>query len=113
MVFGFGGMRTDGDVLILAPTLPTQWRSYRFRVRYRGALLEVRVDAGRGRAAGLDGGPVTVRVYGRDYEIDAGIAVDEAAGRPSWPRVHRPIGAAGLNGRTRGLDRPGGTSARR
>lgn len=78
MVFGYGGMRTDSDVLILAPALPTQWRSYRFRVRYRGALLEVCVDADEVQVRAVDGGSVTIRVYGRDYEIDTqGIAVEQ------------------------------------
>ncbi len=76
MVFGYGGMRTDCDVLILQPALPTQWRSYRFRVRYRGALLQVSVDADQVRVQALEGEPVTVRLYGRDCEIDSlGVAV--------------------------------------
>ncbi len=45
MIFGFGGMRTDGDVLSFRPTLPAQWKSYRFRVHYQGAVIEVRVDS--------------------------------------------------------------------
>jgi maltose phosphorylase len=79
MVFGYGGMRTDSDVLVLAPTLPTQWRSYRFRVVYRGALLELRVDADEVHLQLVAGAaPVTVRVYGRDYEITTeGIAVEQ------------------------------------
>jgi maltose phosphorylase len=79
MVFGYGGMRTDSDVLILAPTMPTQWKSYRFRVRYRGALLEVRVDAEKVHVQVVEGAaPVTLRLYGHDYEIDAkGIAVEQ------------------------------------
>jgi maltose phosphorylase len=76
MIFGYGGMRTDGDVLMLAPTMPRQWRSYRFRVRYRGALVEVRVDADEVHVRALDGGPVTVRLYGSDCEVDSlGVAV--------------------------------------
>jgi maltose phosphorylase len=79
MVFGFGGMRTDSDVLIFQPTLPRQWRSYRFRVRYRGALVEVLVDAQKVHLQVLEGvAPVTVRVYGHDLEIDArGVAVEQ------------------------------------
>jgi maltose phosphorylase len=79
MVFGYGGMRTDSNVLIFQPTLPRQWRSYRFRVRYRGALLEVRVDAEKAHLRVVEGAaPVTVRVYGHDCEIDArGIAVEQ------------------------------------
>jgi maltose phosphorylase len=72
MVFGFGGMRTDGPVLILQPALPAQWRSYRFRVWYREALLEVAVNRDEVTVRSVSGGPVTVRVYGSDYEIDGG-----------------------------------------
>jgi len=78
MVFGYGGMRTDSDVLILQPTLPTQWRSYRFRVRYQGALLEVGVDADKVHLAVVNGTPVKVRIYGNDYLVDAaGVAIDQ------------------------------------
>jgi maltose phosphorylase len=78
MVFGYGGMRTDSDVLILNPALSRQWRSYRFRVRYRGALLEVNVNAEKVRVQAIEGGPVTVRLYERNYEIDSsGVSVDQ------------------------------------
>ena len=78
MVFGYGGMRTDSDVLILQPTLPAQWRSYRFRVRYQGALLEVRVDVDSVRLQVVDGAPVKVRVYGAEYLVDGrGVAMDQ------------------------------------
>jgi maltose phosphorylase len=92
MVFGFGGMRTDGDILIFQPALPSQWRSYRFRVHYRGALLEVRVDAQNVHLHVLDGAPVTVRVYGDDYEVDArGLAIEQRQpGELSDPGVSRP-----------------------
>ncbi|MGZ6314681.1 MAG: glycosyl hydrolase family 65 protein, partial [Candidatus Limnocylindrales bacterium] len=76
MIFGYGGMRTDGDILVLAPALAAKWRSYRFRVRYRGALLEVCVDPDEVHVRTLAGGPVTVRLYGSDCEIDSeGVAV--------------------------------------
>jgi maltose phosphorylase len=93
MVFGYGGMRTDGDVLILQPALPRQWRSYRFRVRYRGALLEVRVDAEKVHLQVIEGAaPVTVRVYGHDLEIEArGIAVEQRQpGDIAAPGLSRP-----------------------
>jgi maltose phosphorylase len=78
MVFGYGGLRTDGDILMLAPTLPTQWRSYRFRIRYRSALLEVRVNRERVDLQVLDGDPVTVRVYGLEASVDArGVSVKQ------------------------------------
>jgi maltose phosphorylase len=89
MVFGYGGLRTDGDILAIGPTLPKQWRSYRFRIRYRGALMEVRVDAEGVRLHVVDGPRVTVRVYGADLEIDAGetvvpLTVDPTQSRKGW-----------------------------
>ena len=78
MVFGYGGLRTDGDLLILQPALPAQWRSYRFRIRYRGALLEIRVNDKNVELQVLDGDPVRVMIYGVDVEVDAsGIAVQQ------------------------------------
>jgi maltose phosphorylase len=71
MIFGFGGMRTDGDVLSFQPTIPSQWRSYRFRVRYQGALLEVRVGGKRAEFQVVNGPAVTVQVYGKKQTIDA------------------------------------------
>jgi maltose phosphorylase len=71
MIFGFGGMRTDGDVLSFQPTLPAQWQSYRFRVCYQGAILEVRVDGKRAEFQVMSGPAVTVQVYGKKHAIDA------------------------------------------
>ncbi len=71
MVFGFGGMRTDGDVLIFQPTLPAQWKAYRFRVRYQGAMIEVRVNREWVAFRVISGPSVTVKVYGKDYALDA------------------------------------------
>jgi maltose phosphorylase len=73
MVFGFGGMRTDGDVLIFQPTIPDQWKAYRFRVYYQGALIEIRVDCEKADFQVIRGPNVTVRVYGKDYTINAKI----------------------------------------
>jgi maltose phosphorylase len=71
MIFGFGGMRTDGDVLIFQPTLPAQWKSYRFRVCYQSAIIEVRVNQERVEFRVISGPPVTVKVYGENYVLDA------------------------------------------
>jgi maltose phosphorylase len=70
MVYGFGGMRSDGEALSLAPALPSQWRSFRFRVRYRGAMLEVQAGRDEVMLRTLDGGPVTVLVYGSERVVD-------------------------------------------
>ena len=71
MIFGFGGMRTDGDVLSFQPSLPSQWQSYRFRVCYQGAVLEVRVDDKRAEFQVISGPAVTVQVYRKKFTSDA------------------------------------------
>ena len=71
MIFGFGGMRTDGDLLSFQPTLPIQWKSYRFRVCYQGAVIEVRVNRAQVEFQVVSGPPVTVQVYGNNYTLDA------------------------------------------
>ena len=71
MIFGFGGMRTDGEVLSFQPMIPTQWKSYRFRVCYRGAILEVRMDHKQAEFQVIRGPAVAVQVYGKKYMLDA------------------------------------------
>jgi maltose phosphorylase len=46
VVMGFGGLRVVDDKLILNPFIPGKWKSYTFRVDFRGAHLsfEIRKD---------------------------------------------------------------------
>jgi len=71
MIFGFGGMRTDGDVLSFRPTCPARWKSYRFRVCYRDAVLEVRVAGDRAEFRVIAGPAVTIRVNGERQTVGA------------------------------------------
>ena len=43
VVKGFGGMRVQGDELLLHPMLPQKWTSFSFKIKFRGALLKVNV----------------------------------------------------------------------
>ena len=72
MVFGFGGMRTDGDILSFQPMLPAKWKSYRFRICYRGAVLEVRVNTEGAEFQIISGSVVAVQIYGKEYILDKG-----------------------------------------
>ena len=57
--------------LSFRPTLPVRWKSYRFRVCYQGAILEVRMDKKGAEFRVVSGPAVTVRVYGKKYALDA------------------------------------------
>jgi maltose phosphorylase len=82
MIFGFGGMRTDGDVLSFQPTLPAQWKSYRFRVCYQDAVIEVRVNRAEVTLQAISGPTVTVNVYGKKYDLDARGVTLKLSGSP-------------------------------
>ncbi|MGE0018482.1 MAG: family 65 glycosyl hydrolase domain-containing protein [Draconibacterium sp.] len=43
-VMGFGGMRAGDNQLILNPFLPEKWKSYQFRINYRGAHLSLKKE---------------------------------------------------------------------
>jgi maltose phosphorylase len=44
IVYGFGGLRSDGDCLSINPQLPAVWKSYSFHILYQGNRLKVEVD---------------------------------------------------------------------
>ncbi|HBL36241.1 MAG TPA: family 65 glycosyl hydrolase, partial [Firmicutes bacterium] len=69
MTFGFGGLRTDGDMLILNPTIPEEWQSYRFRISYAGSLLEVAVTKKEAVFRVIEGEPVSLQIYGKPVAV--------------------------------------------
>ncbi len=44
IVYGFAGMRSDGDFLSFKPTIPEKWNSYSFSIVYREIKILVKVD---------------------------------------------------------------------
>ncbi|MCX6996663.1 MAG: family 65 glycosyl hydrolase [Kiritimatiellaeota bacterium] len=65
MVYGWGGLRTDGDLLSFNPSIPRKWQAFRFRLRYRGSILEVAVNKKSARFRMVSGADLKLRVYGR------------------------------------------------
>jgi maltose phosphorylase len=63
MVYGYGGMRSDGGTLAFKPSLPANWTAFGFRVRYRDRLLAVRVDRAQATLRVVDGTPLTLTVF--------------------------------------------------
>jgi len=77
MVSGFGGLRTDAETLVFNPSIPAQWKAYRFKIFYAGSLLSVEVSGGKARFKVLEGGEVTASVYGEVNQITrAGLELD-------------------------------------
>jgi maltose phosphorylase len=70
ITYGFGGLRTDGDVLALAPTLPDGWTGYSFRINWRGSELLVRVGGQGTEVRLLEGPPLSLMLYGQRRQLD-------------------------------------------
>ncbi len=79
VVYGFAGMRTDGEPLSFRPAIPEGWNRYRFRVVYRGAVIEVAVDRKAASFKAVAGPDATVRVYGDEVLVTSeGVSRDLA-----------------------------------
>jgi len=70
IVFGFAGMRT-GDGLSFTPSLPDSWNSLSFRLRYRGRLMEVRIDHSITDVRLLEGSALQVFFNGEERLVES------------------------------------------
>jgi len=71
IVFGYGGLRTDGPALTFRPSCPAAWKSFAFRLRYRGSLLEVCSTGEQASFRVVEGQPLTIKIYDAIYTIES------------------------------------------
>jgi Trehalose and maltose hydrolases (possible phosphorylases) len=69
VVYGFGGVRSDGEILSVSPTLPKIWKGYSFKLKYRGALLKISVDMSGARAERVEGPETEIIFNGKRLKI--------------------------------------------
>ena len=69
IVYGFGGMRSDGEYLELNPSIPKEWEGYSFHITYRQQVITVDVGKERIKLSTSGDNSVTICVYGKIYEI--------------------------------------------
>ena len=72
IVEGFGGKRVKNGKLSLNPAIPEQWKSYSFKIRFRGALLEVNVTREKIRILNNSETAIRIILYGEEQTIKAG-----------------------------------------
>lgn len=68
---GWGGLRLDGAVPSFRPQLPDAWKGYRFRMQWRGSVIELAVDAAGCTYRLLSGDPLAVADHGRPFNVGA------------------------------------------
>jgi maltose phosphorylase len=70
IVYGFGGMRSDGNHLKMNPSIPKLWEGYSFRILYRGSVISISVNKKTVEVKAVSGPNLTVNIYGSVYDIN-------------------------------------------
>jgi maltose phosphorylase len=70
VVYGFGGMRSDGELLSFDPSIPAHWDAYSFQVTYRGSVLRVEVTQAGATIRVIEGDPVTIKISGEVQQVN-------------------------------------------
>ncbi|QNF35565.1 glycoside hydrolase family 65 protein [Adhaeribacter swui] len=75
VVEGFGGMRVRNNQLHFNPFLPAKWQSFSFKIRFRGAILNVEISQEGVLLTNFSGRAIALRVYDKSYDIQANASV--------------------------------------
>ncbi|MNI56103.1 Maltose phosphorylase [compost metagenome] len=71
IVYGFGGMRSDGEKLVFNPSIPERWGHYSFPITFQGTKLAVEVNKEYATFRAESGEPVDISLYGQTYRVDS------------------------------------------
>jgi maltose phosphorylase len=69
IVFGFGGLRTDGKVMSLNPSIPAVWEGYHFNFTIHGSTLKADISRESVTLSLIAGSPATLHVYGNEITV--------------------------------------------
>jgi maltose phosphorylase len=69
VVKGFGGMRVKDGLLHFNPFIPDQWKSYSFRIEFRGHVIKVKVSKQGVETMRESGEPVQLVLNGNTITV--------------------------------------------
>jgi trehalose/maltose hydrolase-like predicted phosphorylase len=75
ILFGYGGMRVSGGELRFSPFLQEGWEELRFRVTFRGSLLQVSIDGSSAEYRLLEGNGILIRHHDQSIALSRSDAV--------------------------------------
>ena len=82
IVYGFGGLRSDGEKLVFNPSIPKNWDSFSFNILYRGTRLNIKISRKLVIFKACTGSSVSIKVFGKEYTVDSkGIELELPAER--------------------------------
>lgn len=67
IVYGFSGFKSDGKLPSFEPKLPPKWKSYRYRMLYRGNTISVEINKDFAIFSILKGNGAQILVNGEEY----------------------------------------------
>jgi len=78
VVEGFGGKRVVDGILELNPQIPGKWKSFAFKVLWRGSQLKVNAQAGKVTISNETAVDAAIKVYGKEVSVkgNATIAIE-------------------------------------
>ncbi|MBK1877213.1 glycoside hydrolase family 65 protein [Pelagicoccus mobilis] len=110
LVYGFGGMKTDGDILSFCPTLPASWNGFGFKIHVEDdAVLSVKINT-ETVSFKLEGtGFIKISVFSELYSVTSdGICIPLPNTHRDQTGIQNPVeeGASGAKpkDRTDGLN---------
>ena len=69
LVKGFGGMKIVDGKLYFNPYIPEQWKSYSFRIEFRGRVIKVKVSKDKTETLLESGQSLTIQLNGKDVNL--------------------------------------------
>ncbi len=71
LIKGFGGLRVVDEGLKLNPFIPDQWKSYSFRIEFRGSVVKVKVSHAEVEVLLESGNQVPILLKGKSYMLES------------------------------------------
>jgi len=68
-VMGFGGVRAHNNKIILNPFLPSNWKSYQFRIDFRGAHLSLKKEKEKLTVINYSTTAVQIEIWGKPFDL--------------------------------------------
>jgi maltose phosphorylase len=75
-VMGFGGMRVHKNKLVLNPFLPENWKSYKFRIDFRGAHLRLKKEKGKLAIVNFSNVEVPLVIWGKPMFLEGNSKIE-------------------------------------
>ena len=69
IVYGFAGLRSDGDQLRFAPRLPERWKTLSFSLTYQKRIIGIQMERTLTNFRLLKGEPLPVQIYHNEYML--------------------------------------------